>query len=123
MDSHSWIEYFRGSPTGERAGKLLEAGGCYTPTIVIAELSDWHVRQKRDFSKRLDFIAASSIVLGLTSATADQAGKIKNEVRQKYNNNFGIADAIVMAIALEIGAKVATGGYHFKPLKNVEYLG
>ena len=123
LDSHAWIEYFRGTKSGEKVKSFLENHKCFTPMIVLAELSDKYTKEKHDFfEKDLEFIFSNSVILELSKEIAVNAGKIKNIVKQKYKNNFGLADAIILASARKIKAKTVTGDHHFKSLKNIEFL-
>ncbi len=123
IDSFAWVEYFRGSKKGETVRNCLEEGGNATPTIVLAELSDVYEREKNKFWERdCAFIASKTALIGLGEEIASSAGKIKNEIRQKFGTRFGLADAIVLATSKRLGAKVVTGDLHFKNLENVIFL-
>lgn len=123
IDSFAWIEYFRGTKEGEKVKRLLENFRCFTHTVVIAELSDKYSRENYSFwSQDLQFISENSVLLNLDMQTASEAGKIKQLVRKKYKNKFGLVDAIILATAKKMNAKVVTGDKHFKPLENVEFL-
>jgi len=117
LDSFAWVEYFRGTKKGETVKECLEEGGCITPTIVLAELSDVYEREgnshwERDFA----FILSKTTISDLDKETASEAGKIKNEVKRQQEPKFGLADAIVLATARKLAAKVLTGDQHFKKL-------
>ncbi|MCH7902571.1 PIN domain-containing protein [archaeon] len=124
LDSYAWIEYFRGSKKGEIVNRFIQNEKCFTPSIVIAELADLYSKKKYGFLQGdIDFIKANSSVLVLDAEIALNSGKIKQRIRKKYKNNFGLADAIMLATARAAGAIVLTGDHHFKKLKNIEYLG
>ena len=123
LDSYAWVEYFRGTEKGETVRVLLENMACFTPAIVIAELSDKYAREKYDFWEQdLQFIIENSSIIDLGKEIAAEAGKIKQAVRKKYKNNFGLADAIKLSTAKKINKQVDTGELHFKKIKNVEFL-
>ena len=123
LDSFAWIEYFRGTEKGRKVKKVLENFNCFTPTVVIAEISDKYSREGYSFwDKDLQFILENSVLLDLDLHIASDAGKMKQLVRKKYKNKFGLADAIILVSARKINAKVVTGDKHFKPLINVEFL-
>ena len=124
LDSFAWIEYFKGTKNGKKVKEVLENQSCFTPTIVIAELSDMYSKEHYSFwEKDLNFILENSIVLQLNTEIASIAGKLKQTVRKKYKNNFGLADRIILATARTLNANVVTGDHHFKPLKNIEFIG
>jgi predicted nucleic acid-binding protein len=72
--------------------------------------------------KDIAFIESNSIIISLDKKTATDAGRIKHKMRELQKNNFGLADAIILATAGYLEAKVLTGDYHFRGLKNTEYL-
>ena len=119
LDSFAWVEYFRGSKKGEVVRGCLEEGNCITPTIVLAELSDVYGREKNRFWERdLEFIISKTTLVDLTQEIASNAGKIKNDIRKEQQPTFGLADAIVLATARKLGAKVLTGDQHFKKISD-----
>jgi len=123
LDTHAWIEYFKGSKSGEIVNKFIQNEKCFTPSIVIAELADLYSKKKYSFLESdVSFIKSNSEVVMLDSEIAINSGKLKQLIRKKYKNNFGLADAIILSTARKIKATILTGDYHFKPLKNVEYL-
>ena len=123
LDSHALIEYFKGTKNGETVRQIIEAGNCITPSIVLAELAYKYTKENyAHFENDLAFIETNSRIAELDGEIAKTAGKIKDAVRTKFKTNFGLADAIILATARTMNAKVVTGDYHFKQLKNVEYL-
>ncbi|MDO8625289.1 MAG: PIN domain-containing protein, partial [Candidatus Diapherotrites archaeon] len=103
---------------------ILQENPCYTSTVVIAELSDKYAAEQHDFwGDDLEFIRTNSIVVPFDTELAANAGKIKHTVRKKYKNNFSLIDAGILATSIRLNAMTLTGDYHFKLLKNVEYLG
>lgn len=123
MDSYAWIEYFKGTSKGKKVKEILENQPCFTPTIVIAELSNKYSKENYFFWETdLQFIADNSSIIALDKGTASAAGKLKEAVRKKYKTNFGLADAIILSTARQISAIVVTGDPHFEELNNVEFL-
>ena len=123
LDSHAWIEYFKGSEKGEKIRAIVEGGNSYTPILVLTEITYWYAKQNAEHKDRIDFITTNSTIVKETVDIAVKAGMIKKLVRKKYKNNFGTIDAIILATARSLKAITITGDYHFKPLKNVEYIG
>src|SRR3989338_8240992 len=118
LDSHAWVEYFIGGKLGEKVEQKIEVDICFTPLIVIAELSDKYSKDIGTFKELgLPFIVKNSRIVEINIDNAIDSGKAKNEIRKKFKNNFGLADAIILITAKKLGAKVLTGDHHFKPLK------
>ncbi len=123
LDSSAWIEYFRGTKKGELVEKCLGHGKTATPAIVLGELSDFYTRGNKDyFEKDLLFISSKTSIIDLSAEIAIDAGKIKNAVRRKYKNNFGLADAVILATARKFEAQTVTSDSHFKGLKETIFL-
>lgn len=123
LDTFAWVEYFRGTKKGETVRKCIEEGGCATPTIAIAELSDVYERGKNNYWERdLAFIISKTAIINLDQNIAALSGKTKNSIREKYRTKFGLADAIMLSTAQKLEAKVVTGDQHFKKLSEVVFL-
>ena len=115
VDTFAWIEYFRGSPAGLKAKNFIDGNfELFTPSIVIAELSDKYRREhfsEKWEKERKAFIELKSTIILLDSGIADDSGKIKNEKRV-FLKGFGLADAMVLASAKNINGKILTGDAH-----------
>jgi predicted nucleic acid-binding protein len=121
LDSYAWIEYFNGSLQGAKVKEMLATKRALTPSIVIAELAfryaDWS-----EWKQMLAFIQANTEITGLNYQTANYAGQIKQAIRERLKNNFGLADAIILATAKEHRAKIVTGDQHFKEMPETIFL-
>lgn len=122
IDSYAWIEYFRASPAGERAKKLIEGEGSATPSIVVAEVSRKLLKEveagKETLEERgrhLEFIRASSQILHLTFDLAASAGEIDVEMKKKARG-WGLVDSIVLTFARSADARIVTGDEHFREI-------
>ncbi|MCS7104111.1 MAG: type II toxin-antitoxin system VapC family toxin [Thermofilaceae archaeon] len=124
IDAYAWIEYFKGSRSGEVAKRYIEEESSATPTVVIAELSRKLLREVERGVETLDgrrvkleFIVAVTEVVDLTRRIAELAGEIDVERKRKVSN-WGLADSIILATARLCNAKVVTGDKHFADLKD-----
>lgn len=117
IDTYAWVEYFRGSVEGERAAKIIDSDHeLFTPTIVIAELSDKYRRENLVGiweKERLEFLHLKSTIINLDSEIADLAGKIKLEKRKKYPG-IRLADCVIIATGSKLDAQILTGDKHIK---------
>lgn len=120
FDAYAWIEYFRGSEEGKSVKKFIESDAeILTPTIVLAELSDKYRRigkEKEWEEDRREIVELRSQIVPLTPDTADEAGAIKNEMREEYED-YPLADGIITSIARESECKILTGDRHMRGLK------
>ncbi|HEY6282983.1 MAG TPA: type II toxin-antitoxin system VapC family toxin [Nitrososphaerales archaeon] len=115
IDTFAWIEYFAGSPRGERAKPIVELGEAITPAIVVAEFTDKYSREGVDPRERLEFIRTKTTVAPLDDEIAEAAGRINAE-RRPAVRGWGLADSCVLATARARRAKVLTGDPHFGDL-------
>lgn len=123
IDTFAWVEYFKGTKKGEIVRDCVEEAKTFTPTIVLAELSDIYERNKvPNWERDLAFIISKTTILDLNQQLAIESGKIKNIIRKKYKTKFGLADAIILATATKMNAKVVTGDKHFEKISSVIFL-
>jgi len=123
IDTFAWVEYFRGTKKGEIVRDCIEKGKVFTPTIVLAELSDLYERKKvSNWERDLGFIISKTTILDLNQELATESGKTKNDIRKKHKTKFGLADAIILATARKMNAKVVTGDKHFEKISEVLFL-
>ncbi len=117
IDSYAWIEYFRGSASGEKARQFIEKGSAATSSTTLAELQEKYLREKwTSFEADLRFIATKTSVVTIDREISISSGKINYENKKKIKN-WGMADSIVLATARSFSAKVVTGDPHFKGMK------
>ena len=112
IDSYAWVEYFRGTKKGEKAKQFIESGKAATSSISIAELSEKYKRENINFEEDFNFIMSSTKIINLNIEIALSAGKINFENKKKIKN-WGMADAIILATANLINAKVIAGDERF----------
>lgn len=125
IDTFAWVEYFKGSAKGKIVDEYLNKYSVATPTIVLAELSAFYEKQEIEHSERdLLFITSKTVVVALNEEIAVNAGKIKGIVRKKCSDkkHFGLSDAIILATARKLNAKVLTGDKHFEGLTDAFLL-
>ena len=122
LDTYAWIEYFEGSPQGERVRRIIEGSHekLFTPSIVLAELSDAIVKGKvkLEWGDAARFIFLNTEIKDIDSNVAEKAGILKNSLRKKHPD-FGIVDAIVLATSIKTSSKLLTGDPHLIGEKDV----
>ena len=122
IDSYAWIELFKGSISGNKIKRVLEgADVLYTPDVVLAEVARKYIREdvsEKNVNTRLDQISANSQVVYLDSKIAYESAKcylqIVENARKNKLNTPSLFDAIVLATARTLNAKLLTGDQHFK---------
>jgi predicted nucleic acid-binding protein len=128
IDAYAWIEYFKASKCGEVAKKYIESEDSATPTIVVSEISRKLQREievgnetREGRLKRLEFIRATSRIVGLDFEVAAEAGKTDLDMKKKVKG-WGLADSIVLCTARNAKGKVVTGDEHFRELEEVIFI-
>ncbi|HLD57594.1 MAG TPA: PIN domain-containing protein [archaeon] len=115
LDTYAWIEYFEGSPSGLKVKEILEDSKqpLFTPSIVLAELSDAVVKGKvkTNWDDLVRFVVFNTQIKDIDPSIALEAGMIKNEMRKKHPD-FGLVDAIVLATSRKTDSKLLTGDPH-----------
>ena len=122
VDSCAWIALLDGTATGARVEKLLEASEeSWTPTPVLAEVISKAVRRGKDSAVAWEAIRAWSLVAPLDAETARAAGGLHATYRARVRD-FALTDAVVLAFARKLSARILTGDPHFRGMKGVEFL-
>ena len=119
VDSWAWIEYLKGSFAGEKAKEVIENNNrLLLATINVSEIYRFLLENMPSSAEKLmQFVLKSSFVIPLETSTALKAARIKHEKK------MGLADAIVLATAIENKASVLTGDDDFKKIQNIIYIG
>lgn len=118
IDSYAWIEYFRGTEKGKSAKKFIEEKSNATSAMTLAELSEKYKRESKEFNEDLNFMISKTKIIAIDVDLAILAGKINCENKKKIKN-WGMADAIILATANLLNAKVVTGDEHFRNLNSI----
>ncbi len=125
IDSYAWLEYFMGTPAGEKAREILDSAvhERVTPSICDAEVyaKSLRIEGKERAELRRGFIRTRSAAISLTEDLAVQAAMVDVEMKEMVNG-WGLADSIVLATTRRRKAKVITGDEHFRGLPETEYI-
>ncbi|MFA6033676.1 MAG: type II toxin-antitoxin system VapC family toxin [Myxococcota bacterium] len=118
VDSCGWIEYFLDGPRAGKYVNLLEGKDkVVVPTIVFCEV---YKKIKRSAGEDKAMLAAAMMkkheLVPLSEELALAAGD------QGLLHSLPLADSIVYATALALGARVMTSDGHFKGLSGVEFI-
>ncbi len=132
IDTYAWIEFFIGSEKGEIVKKYLLSGNeIYTPSVVLAEIARKYLRgniSEKIVRKRIDLITRISTIIDIDEELAVESGKaylelIKHTKKQGLKQKPSLIDAVILAIARKLKAKIITGDRHFKELKETIWIG
>ena len=114
MDSFAIVECFIGTEKGEKVRAIMASkeNTCYLASESIAEVVSSVIRNGYDPSGAID-VMRNIRLLQLDADTAEDAGRLHVNMRQKVKD-FGLIDAVLLAIARKNGLKLLTGDPHFK---------
>lgn len=123
LDSSCWFEYLNGSEVGKRINDLLndESNVFYFTTVHLAEIISRVKRNNQSVDVCFDAICSHSNLVPITALLAKESGLTHSKMRKNIPN-FGLADAIAMCVADEIGAMIYTTDSHFKGLRRTIIL-
>lgn len=130
IDAYAWVEIFIGSEKGKRAKEAVEqADEIFTPDIVMAEVARKYHREgaeEQTIRARLETISAASSIISISNELALEAAKCYMELlRETKRTKFSkpsLFDAITLAAAKLLKAKVITGDEHFKGLPETIWI-
>jgi len=131
IDAYAWIEIFIGSKKGHKAREdLTQAEAIYTPDTVMAEIARKYFREgveEQTVLKRLKTIEETSDVVPVEKSVALESAKCYMKLSEKARNENlkspSLFDAIVLATARLLNAKVLTGDAHFRELPQTLWIG
>jgi predicted nucleic acid-binding protein len=118
VDTSAWLEWLSDSALGRRVGLELPSTEAWiVPTIVQYELARCLTREVSEDAAD-DTIAFSTecVVTSLSTRLAVQAAEIAKDHR------LAMADAIIYATAVAMGADLLTCDAHFAKLPRVVYV-
>jgi predicted nucleic acid-binding protein len=118
VDTSAWLEWLSDSALGRKVGlELPSTEGWIVPTIVQYELARCLTREVSEDAAD-DTIAFSTecVVTSLSTRLAVQAAEIAKD------HALVMADAIIYATAVAMGADLLTCDAHFAKLPHVVYI-
>jgi predicted nucleic acid-binding protein len=118
VDTSAWLEWLSDSALGRKVGLELPSTEAWiVPTIVQYELARCLTREVSEDAAD-DTIAFSTecVVTSLSTRLAVQAAEIAKDHR------LAMADAIIYATAVAMGADLLTCDAHFAKLSRVVYV-
>jgi predicted nucleic acid-binding protein len=123
IDTHAWVEYFKGSKLGATVKKLFDNqnNSFVTVTCSLAELKCWALRIEDNFDELLQIVRSNSTISSVSEENWIDAASIRHEQR-KTHYDFGLIDALILAKQKELHGMVISGDKHFKLLRDVVFL-
>ncbi|MBS7626793.1 type II toxin-antitoxin system VapC family toxin [Candidatus Bathyarchaeota archaeon] len=128
IDTYAWVEYLLGSEAGVKVRKYIEGETCLTPSIVVAELRRWYLREieagrrsDREMRIHFGFFESATEIVPLDASLALKAGET-DFLMKKRIKNWPLADSIIYATARSRAAQLVSGDPHFKDLEDVIFI-
>lgn len=131
VDAFAWLEIFIGSDKGKRVKEILKkALQIYTPQTVLAEIARKYLRERVEKNlilERLGTITQASEITHIDEKTALLSAEAYLEMQRKAKSDGlstpSLFDAIILATARSLDAKVLTGDKHFADLPETIWIG
>jgi len=131
IDSYAWVEFLLAGPSGPKVKRHLEGPNeLLTPDVVLAEVARRLARDETNsglISGHLRSMTALSTILSIDPAVAMETIGANLTLRaHSQRKNLGhpsFADAIILAFARQLRARVLTGDRHFEGLPETEWIG
>jgi len=131
IDAYAWVEIFIGSKKGDKAREeLKKADETYTPDVVMAEIARKYLREgieEQTVLERLKAIEEASDIAPIDKDVALESAKCYMQFSEKAKTRAlrlpSLFDAIVLATARLLNAKVVTGDEHFKDMPETLWIG
>ncbi len=119
IDSWAWIEYFKGSKSGEKAKKYIENDEiAIISAINIAEVYRWILKfySEKVAEEKIEVMKERCFIIPVDEDIAITAAKIK------HREKMGLGDAIIYATAKKENAIIITGDPDFKEKDDVIFI-
>ncbi len=113
LDTYAWIEYFLGTPKGQKVKDILDRQNCFTCALSLAEISEWIEKSTANRIQTLQTVKTQSTILHPTDAILEHAGIIKTKKRIKHPT-IGLINSIIIATGQYHGLPIVTGDQHFQ---------
>ena len=112
----------RGSKLSDEILDITKDEKLYMSIVQIGEISDWCIRKDADISLTINTVKQIVNVIPLNNIICIKASQMKNEMRQKGMEKFGLMDGIVLASAQSINQKLLTTDSDFRMSEKVIIL-
>lgn len=120
IDSWAWIEYWKGGKLAGEAASHID--GDEESVVSAINLAEVHLAIARSYDEatadeKVATMEKRCHVVPVDSDVAIEAAKIKKK------ENLGLADALILATARQVGGRVVTGDPDLKRFKDVVFIG
>jgi len=130
IDAYAWIEVFIGSEKGNNAKETIaKTNETWTPDVVLAEIARKYLREGADektILERLRTIEETSDITSIDKKIALASAKCYIELLEnakiKGLKTPSLFDAVVLATARLLKAKVITADEHFKGMPETLWI-
>lgn len=130
IDTYAWIEIFIGSKSGEKAKEIIQKSEeTYTPDIVVAEVARKYLKEgieEKTIFERLTTIEETSEITPIDKNVALESAKCYLELVEKAKTKGlktpSLLDAIVLAIARTLKARIVTGDEHLESFNETIWI-
>lgn len=122
IDTSAWVEYFLGTPLGQRVKDIANDSNSsfFTIGIVLAELTSTLIRNGHDPESCCEHILSISTIIEPTHRDYVDAGTKHAELK-KTENRISYTDALLLVLSEKRKMKIVSKDEHLKG-KNTLFL-
>ncbi|MFH0970874.1 MAG: PIN domain-containing protein [Candidatus Diapherotrites archaeon] len=116
LDTSAWIEYFDGTPAGEKVKGLLDSSSneCFTCGIVLCEVASKLMRKGFvDTETYYSFIKSKVRFVDVASDDYFNAG-VRHAVLKKEDNRISYTDALLVVLSETRKVRIVSKDEHLK---------
>ncbi|MDP2666276.1 MAG: PIN domain-containing protein [Candidatus Diapherotrites archaeon] len=114
LDTSTWIEYFLGTPSGEKVQQVLNSGDpCYTCGPVISEVASTLLRNGLECRPPIEFVKSKCVFLEGNIDDFANAG-IRHAVLKKEEHRISYTDALLVVFSETRNLKIVSKDVHLK---------
>ena len=108
----------RGSNISDKILDITKDEKLYMSIVQMGELTDWCIRKDEDVSLTINTVKQIVNVVPLNDIICIKASMMKDEMRKKGIEKFGLMDGIVLASAQSINQKLLSTDTDFRISEN-----
>jgi len=131
VDSYAWIEFLLPGPRGpEVKRRFEEPNDLISPDIVLVEVARRLARDSPNLGEiagHLRSMTALSTIVPINPdvavGTIGAGSTLRSHAKGKKLGAPSLADAVILAFARQLGARVLTGDPHFEGIPETEWVG
>ena len=121
LDTSVVIGLFENEPESQRFQDIFRmtmGEQLYISVVQMSEISDWCIRNGHDVSDLINTLKKLVNIMPVNEIICLKASQMKQEMRQKGIEKFGLMDAIILCSAMSLKQKLLTTDTDYRLAEN-----